>query len=78
VLEVIIDRGCCQGARECVRTAPASLRMDERLIATPIEPAGDPEPVLLDAARSCPNSAIRVFRDGIELDAFASEGSNLG
>jgi ferredoxin len=78
VLEVIVDRGRCQGARECVRIAPASLRIDDTVTAAPIQPAGDPQEALLEAARSCPNNAIRVVRDGIELDAFASEGSDHG
>jgi ferredoxin len=76
VLEVIVDRGRCQGARECIRIAPASFRVDDTLTAAPIEPAGDSEPALLDAARSCPNNAIRVAREGIELDPFASEGTS--
>jgi ferredoxin len=73
VLELTVDRGHCQGARECVRAAPASFRIDDTVTAVPIQPAGDPDPALFDAARSCPNSAIRVFRDGIEVDVFASE-----
>ena len=74
MLELSIDRGRCQGAGECVHIAPASVRIDLTVTAAPIEPPGDPESALLEAARSCPNSAIHVFRDGIELDAWASEG----
>jgi len=69
VLELTVDRGRCQGAGECVHIAPASLRIDVTVTAAPIEPPGDSESALLEAARSCPNNAIRVFRDGIELDA---------
>jgi ferredoxin len=74
VLELTIDRGQCQGARECVRAAPASVRIDDTVTAVPIRPAGDSDSALLEAARSCPNSAIRIFRDGTEVDVFASEG----
>jgi ferredoxin len=74
VLELTIDRGRCQGARECVRAAPESVRIDDTITAVPVQPAGDPDSALLEAARSCPNSAIRVFRGGIEVDVFASEG----
>jgi ferredoxin len=74
VLELNVDRGRCQGARECVRAAPESVRIDDTVTAVPIQPAGDPESALLEAARACPNSAIRILRDGIELDAFSSEG----
>jgi ferredoxin len=73
VLELTVDRGRCQGARECVHAAPESVRIDDTVTAVPIQPAGDPDRALLEAARSCPNSAIRIFRDGIEIDVFAPE-----
>jgi ferredoxin len=75
VLELIVDRGRCQGAGECVHVSPGSVRIDDTLTAVPILPAGDPDSALMEAARSCPNGAIRVVRDGIELDAWASGGS---
>jgi len=43
VLELNVDRGRCQGARECVQIAPASVRIDATMTAVPIAPAGDPE-----------------------------------
>ena len=74
MLKVTVDVGLCQGARECVRSAPASFRTTEAVTAVPIEPVGDYEAALLDAARSCPNNAIRLFRDGIETDVYTSDG----
>jgi ferredoxin len=78
VLELTVDRGLCQGARECMRVAPTSLRVGDAVTAVAVQPAGDPESVLVEAARSCPNSAIRVFRDGIEIDVYSSEASGNG
>jgi ferredoxin len=71
VLEVMVDRRRCQGAGECVHLAPASFRIDENVTAVAIQPPGDDEAALVEAACSCPNSAIRVFRDGVEIDVYA-------
>jgi ferredoxin len=77
VLVVSVDRDRCQGAAECVFVAPASFRLDDTVRSVAVEPPGDADDVLIEAACSCPNSAIRVFRDGQEIDAFAaSEGSS--
>lgn len=78
MLHVAVDRARCQGAGECVHIAPASFQIDETVTATTLEPPGDGEATLIDAVRSCPNGAIRLLRDGIEIDAFASEGSSNG
>jgi ferredoxin len=78
MLHVAVDRARCQGAGECVHIAPASFRIDETVTAAALEPPDDEETTLIEAARSCPNSAIQLFRDGIEIDAFASEGSSNG
>jgi len=78
VLELNVDRGRCQGARECVQIAPASVRIDATMTAVPIAPAGDPESAIFEAVRSCPNNAIRVFRDGAEISAIASDRSRNG
>jgi ferredoxin len=63
-LEVRVDRDACTGARACVLRAPASFSLDAARKAVVAEPAGDPEEALLDAARSCPNFAIELHRDG--------------
>jgi ferredoxin len=72
MIEVRVDRGRCQGAAECVVVAPASFRLNHRMRAVAIEPPGDPEEVLLEAACACPNGAVRLFRDGVEIDALAA------
>jgi ferredoxin len=63
-LEVHVDRDACTGARACVLRAPATFSLDAAGKAVAAEPAGDPEPAVLDAARSCPNFAIELRRDG--------------
>jgi ferredoxin len=63
-LEVHVDRDACTGARACVLRAPASFSLDASRKAVAADPPGDPEPALFDAARSCPNFAIELRRDG--------------
>lgn len=72
MLQVIVDRSRCQAAGECMHLAPATFHMDPAVVAAVFEPPGDPDDVVLEAAASCPNSAIRVFRDGVEIDAVAA------
>lgn len=71
MLDVTVDRRRCQGAGECVHVAPASFRIDETITSVAIQPPGDEEAALVEAASSCPNAAIRLFRDGVEIDVFA-------
>jgi ferredoxin len=63
-LEVQVDREACTGARACVLRAPASFALDADRKAVALEPAGDPEEAVLAAARSCPNFAIELRRNG--------------
>jgi len=63
-LEIHVDRDACTGARACVLRAPASFALDADRKAVPMAPPGDPEEAILDAARSCPNFAIELRRDG--------------
>jgi ferredoxin len=61
-LEIRIDRDACAGARACTMRAPRTFALDETRKAIVTDPAGDPEPAILDAARSCPNFAIALTR----------------
>lgn len=63
-LEIRIDRDACTGTRACTLRAPRSFALDARLKAVAVEPPGDPEESILAAARSCPNFAIELSRDG--------------
>jgi ferredoxin len=63
-LEVFVDRDACTGARACVLRAPHTFALDGSGKAVAAEPPGDPEEAILAAARSCPNFAIELRRDG--------------
>ena len=63
-LEVHVDREACTGARACALRAPASFSLDADRKAVVADPLGDPEEAVLAAARSCPNFAIELRRDG--------------
>jgi ferredoxin len=63
-LEVRVDRDACTGARACVQRAPATFALDAARKAVVAPSPGDPEEAILAAARSCPNFAIELERDG--------------
>ena len=63
-LEVHVDRDACTGARACALRAPRTFSLDADKKAVVADPPGDPEEDVLAAARSCPNFAIEVSRDG--------------
>jgi ferredoxin len=63
-LEIRIDRDACTGARACVLRAPNSFALDADRKAVVTDAQGDPEETVLAAARSCPNFAIELSRDG--------------
>ena len=66
-LEIEIDRDACSGARACTLRAPHTFALDEQRKAVVMDPAGDPEPAILEAARSCPNFAIELTRNGTPI-----------
>jgi len=63
-LEIQVDRDACTGARACALRAPKSFALDADRKAVVTDPPGDPEEAILAAARSCPNFAIELSRDG--------------
>ena len=63
-LEIHVDRDACTGAGACVLRAPASFALDAHRKAVPAAAPGDLEAAILAAARSCPNFAIELRRDG--------------
>jgi ferredoxin len=66
-LEIRADLAACRGARACVRRAPATFSLDVQRKVVIARAAGDPDEVILDAARACPNFALSVFRAGEQL-----------
>ena len=63
-LAVRVDRDACTGANACALRAPRTFSLDANRKAVVADPPGDPEEAVLAAARSCPNFAIELHRNG--------------
>jgi ferredoxin len=63
-LEVRVDRSRCIGTKSCVYAAPGVFELDDNRIATVRAPDAEPLDAVIEAAESCPTSAISVFADG--------------
>ena len=64
--KVEIDAAACIGSGMCAALAPEWLSLDgER--AVPVSEEVDPHEVLLDAADSCPATAITVTDGAVEI-----------
>ena len=59
-VSIRIDRSACRGAALCIKRAPGTFRLDDDDIATVIEPPGDDDAAIAEAARHCPHFAIEV------------------
>jgi ferredoxin len=59
-LRVTVDRSVCVGNGTCIRTATHVFRHNDDRQSVVVDPAGDPAELVLEAAESCPVSAIRV------------------
>ena len=55
-----IDRQLCSGFGSCLEAAPKLFELDRSGIASPLVSESEDDAVL-EAARSCPMSAIAVF-----------------
>ena len=66
-LEIRIDTAACRAAGECVSRAPESFAIGDDAKARWIESSRESAEQIIAAARSCPNFAISVCRDGREL-----------
>lgn len=53
-----IDRELCIGCGDCEATAPKVFKLDDESIATVIDPQGDTEELIREAAENCPVDAI--------------------
>jgi len=63
-LEITIDRDKCSGEGVCVDIAPEVFRLDDEDTAEVIDPVGAARDIVIDAAQSCPQSAITVVEIG--------------
>lgn len=68
-LHIWIDQNECVSAGRCIATAPHLFRFDDDELAT-IDPAAalPDDETLVRIARTCPNGAIHVARDGVEIE----------
>jgi ferredoxin len=61
--EVSIDEGACMGSHECSYWAPGVFDNREDGTAFVVDLGAAPEERIIEAARRCPNFAIRVTKD---------------
>ena len=57
-LRVVVDRGLCIGAADCVAAAPTVFRLDEQRRVTLLDPMTVDSRTLWRAAERCPTDAI--------------------
>ena len=61
-LTIAVDRAECIGAGQCVVLAPKTFRLDDAMKAEVVDPEGEPEEIVIEAAVICPTQAIYVSR----------------
>lgn len=68
-LEVLVDTEECVSAGRCVGAAPGFFVFDDDELAT-VDPNGlrPSDEVLMRIARQCPSGAIRLRRDGQDVE----------
>ncbi len=59
--KIVVDRDMCIGAGPCVALAPGTFELDNEGKAVVINPNGDTDKDIIDAAMSCPVLAIKVY-----------------
>lgn len=58
-----VDRNLCTSVASCVAIATNTYELDKDGIAVVKKQNGDPDDIILQAAKSCPTNAILVFDD---------------
>ncbi len=59
-LRVSVDHNKCVGSTICVLTTPKVFALNEKGQSTVLDPDGDTEARIVEAAKQCPLSAITV------------------
>lgn len=59
-LDVIVDHSRCVGNAMCLATAPGVFAHNSDRQSEVVDPVGDTEEKILEAAVNCPTGAIRV------------------
>jgi ferredoxin len=62
-MKITVDRDLCIGAANCVAIAPAVFQLDADNKAVVVAEDGAMDDMLLQAAESCPTSAITLEDD---------------
>ena len=62
-MKIRVDRDLCIGVGNCVAYAPTVFQLDEENKAVILDPSSVDDNTLLEAAKSCPESAILVEDD---------------
>jgi ferredoxin len=62
-VKIRVDRDLCIGVGNCVAYAPTVFELDEENKAVILDPSSVDDNTLLEAAKSCPESAILVEDD---------------
>lgn len=67
IARVVVDRETCISAASCVALAPRSFALDDEGKVTLLDAHGDADELLIEAARSCPVDAIKVYDEAGKL-----------
>jgi len=62
-MKIKLLRDKCITAGTCVAIAPDTFKLDDEGKVELINPDGDDEQTIIDAAKSCPTQAIEIFDD---------------
>jgi len=60
-MKIVVDRGKCIAACNCVGMAPRVFRLDGSRKAVVADAKGAADPTIIEAAESCPTEAIELF-----------------
>jgi len=63
-MKIVVDRGKCIAASNCIGLAPRVFRLDGSRKAVVIGTEGTDEATIIEAAEACPTQAIQLFEDG--------------
>lgn len=63
IARIETDRDLCISAGSCAALAPKTFGLDDEGKVKMLDPKGDTDELIMEAARSCPVDAIRLFDD---------------
>jgi ferredoxin len=59
-LHLSVDQNKCVGSTTCINTARATFALDQSGKSSVVNPQGDTEAIILEAAQGCPVGAITI------------------